>query len=374
MRLPCRSREAAAFWSAPGFREFQWPDNDFDMNVQPSDTGAGNAPSLPDTLTHDSLLDSVAWLCAHYGLGRSHAVLISGLAKYGLLTPSLALEALTQAGLAAKLVERPLMQLPEHLLPAVLLRRNGSACVLLGRRIDDSAERDPQIRYRVMLPELGEAPVECTDAELGDTYSGYALLVKPAAKVDARPDDLPTEPAGHWLLRTLWRYRSYYASAAVGAFLINVLGLASVFFTMNVYDRVVPNQAYVTLWSLAIGVALAMLMEAVSRHVRAHVLDTAGRRPIWCSAACCSGRRWRSGWSIGQRRPAPSRTGCASSNRCGTSRRRRRCRSCPICRSSFCSLAWCSRSATARLDSAPDDSADRRSRRDRAMAARACDA
>ncbi|KKL36701.1 ABC transporter [Burkholderia contaminans FFH2055] len=248
------------------------------MNVQPSDTGAGNAPSLPDTLTHDSLLDSVAWLCAHYGLGRSHAVLISGLAKYGLLTPSLALEALTQAGLAAKLVERPLMQLPEHLLPAVLLRRNGSACVLLGRRIDDSAERDPQIRYRVMLPELGEAPVECTDAELGDTYSGYALLVKPAAKVDARPDDLPTEPAGHWLLRTLWRYRSYYASAAVGAFLINVLGLASVFFTMNVYDRVVPNQAYVTLWSLAIGVALAMLMEAVSRHVRAHVLDTAGKK------------------------------------------------------------------------------------------------
>jgi ATP-binding cassette subfamily C protein LapB len=102
--------------------------------------------------------------------------------------------------------------------------------------------------------------------------------VKPSAKVDARPDDLPVEPAGHWLLRTLWRYRSYYTSAAVGAFLINVLGLASVFFTMNVYDRVVPNQAYVTLWSLAIGVAFAMLMEAVSRHVRAHVLDTAGKK------------------------------------------------------------------------------------------------
>ncbi|WAS54135.1 type I secretion system permease/ATPase [Burkholderia ambifaria] len=248
------------------------------MNARPPETGGGNAPNLPDTLTHDSLLDSVAWLCTHYGLGRSHAVLVSGLAKYGPLTPSQAIEALTQAGLAAKLVERPLTQLPEHLLPAVLLRRNGSACVLLGWRIDDSAEQDARIRYRAVLPELGEGPVECTAAELGETYAGYAMLVKPAAKVDARPDDLPTEPAGHWLLRTLWRYRSYYASAAVGAFLINVLGLASVFFTMNVYDRVVPNQAYVTLWSLAIGVALAMLMEAVSRHVRAHVLDTAGKK------------------------------------------------------------------------------------------------
>ncbi|UEP21320.1 type I secretion system permease/ATPase [Burkholderia ambifaria] len=248
------------------------------MNARPPETGGGNAPNLPDTLTHDSLLDSVAWLCTHYGLGRSHAVLVSGLAKYGPLTPSQAIEALTQAGLAAKLVERPLTQLPEHLLPAVLLRRNGSACVLLGWRIDDSAEQDARIRYRAVLPELGDGPVECTAAELGETYAGYAMLVKPAAKVDARPDDLPTEPAGHWLLRTLWRYRSYYASAAVGAFLINVLGLASVFFTMNVYDRVVPNQAYVTLWSLAIGVALAMLMEAVSRHVRAHVLDTAGKK------------------------------------------------------------------------------------------------
>jgi len=278
MHQPRRSRDIAAFWSAPGFRDFQRPDSDFDMNAQPPDTGGGHAPNLPDILTHDSLLDSVAWLCAHYGFGRSHAVLISGLAKYGPLTPSLALEALTQAGLTAKLVERPLMQLPEHLLPAVLLRRNGSACVLLGSRIEESAEHDAQVRYRVVLPELGKGPVECTAAELGETYSGYALLVKPAAKVDARPDDVPTEPAGHWLLRTLWRYRSYYASAAVGAFLINVLGLASVFFTMNVYDRVVPNQAYVTLWSLAIGVAFAMLMEAVSRHVRAHVLDTAGKK------------------------------------------------------------------------------------------------
>ncbi|HFT8010705.1 TPA: type I secretion system permease/ATPase [Burkholderia cenocepacia] len=248
------------------------------MNTHSPDTGGGNAPNLPEALAHDSLLDSIAWFCAHYGFGRSHAVLTAGLAKYGALTPSLAIEALTHAGFAAKLVARPLAQLPEHLLPVVLLRRNGSACVLLGWRIDEASEHESQILFRVVQPELGEVPVECTEAELSETYSGYAVLVKPAAKVDARPDDLPTEPAGHWLLRTLWRYRSYYASAALGAFLINVLGLASVFFTMNVYDRVVPNQAYVTLWSLAIGVAIAMLMEAVSRHVRAHVLDTAGKK------------------------------------------------------------------------------------------------
>ncbi len=85
-------------------------------------------------------------------------------------------------------------------------------------------------------------------------------------------------PAGHWLLGTLWRYRRYYRSAAIGTVLINVLSLASIFFTMNVYDRVVPNQAFVTLWSLAIGVIIAMLFEAFARYIRSHLIDTAGKK------------------------------------------------------------------------------------------------
>jgi ATP-binding cassette subfamily C protein LapB len=62
--------------------------------------------------------------------------------------------------------------------------------------------------------------------------------------------------------------------------LVNVLALATVFFTMNVYDRVIPNQAFTTLWSLAIGVLVAMIFEAVTRSVRAHLLDTAGKKRI----------------------------------------------------------------------------------------------
>jgi len=57
-----------------------------------------------------------------------------------------------------------------------------------------------------------------------------------------------------------------------------VMVLAGTFFTMNVYDRVVPTQAYPTLWSLAIGTGLAMLFEFATRQMRSHLVDVAGKK------------------------------------------------------------------------------------------------
>ncbi|MGM3276027.1 type I secretion system permease/ATPase [Ralstonia sp. 24A2] len=227
---------------------------------------------------HDGLLDAVLWMCDRYGYGKTPEALLAGLPKAGLLTPSLALDALANAGLTAGLVDRHLQLLPAHVMPMILLHKRAGACILLGRRANPDKEAKSRVLYQVIMSDIGPDPVEYTQEEMNEIYSGYAILVKPAAKVDTRAGEQDPEPAGHWLLRTLWRYRRYYASAALGALLINVLGLASIFFTMNVYDRVVPNQAFVTLWSLAIGVCVAMTFEAISRHVRAHLLDVAGKK------------------------------------------------------------------------------------------------
>ncbi|MGU7816129.1 type I secretion system permease/ATPase [Burkholderia sp. AW49-1] len=226
----------------------------------------------------DGLLDAVLWICERYGCGRTPEALMAGLPKAGVLSPSLALDALANAGLTAGLVDRRVQLLPEHVMPMILLHKRAGGCILLGRRRNPDKEAKSKLLYQVVMPEVGPEPVEYTQEEMDEFYSGYAILVKPAARVDTRAGEQEPEPAGHWLLRTLWRYRRYYASAALGALLINVLGLASIFFTMNVYDRVVPNQAYVTLWSLAIGVGVAMTFEAISRHVRAHLLDVAGKK------------------------------------------------------------------------------------------------
>jgi len=58
----------------------------------------------------------------------------------------------------------------------------------------------------------------------------------------------------------------------------NVLTLASIFFTMNVYNRIVPTQAYASLWTLAIGTTLAIFFEFLMRWFKARLIDIGGKK------------------------------------------------------------------------------------------------
>lgn len=63
----------------------------------------------------------------------------------------------------------------------------------------------------------------------------------------------------------------------ISALFSNVLGLATSLFVMVVYDRVLPNKAVESLYSLAIGVGLAVFLDGVLRKARATIVDRAGR-------------------------------------------------------------------------------------------------
>ena len=65
----------------------------------------------------------------------------------------------------------------------------------------------------------------------------------------------------HWLTSTLKPFWRTYLQVGLAALFINVIALAAPLFTMNVYDRVLPNEAIATLWVLAIGVGLALIFD-----------------------------------------------------------------------------------------------------------------
>ena len=62
--------------------------------------------------------------------------------------------------------------------------------------------------------------------------------------------------------------------------LINFLALVSSLYVMQVYDRVIPNQSYETLWALSIGVFIAIIFELITKLVRGHLTDIAGKKQI----------------------------------------------------------------------------------------------
>jgi len=245
------------------------------------------------TMADDSLLSAVLWLCRHHRIERSRASLLSPLGLASPLTAVTAQQVLREAGFQCSLVRRDPAQILSLLLPVILLLQDGQACVLVGREVrpgvvpgDAAAGQatEATLHFRILLASGDDAaPVErwLDETELRALYSGQVLIAMPVL-ADSADGDSPTDGAaqgeGHWLWQTLRRYVPYYRGAMLAAMLSNVLMLFTGLFTSVVYDRVIPHQAMVTLWALAIGAAMAVAFDLAARQLRSHLIDHAGRK------------------------------------------------------------------------------------------------
>ena len=72
-----------------------------------------------------------------------------------------------------------------------------------------------------------------------------------------------------------WQYKPIFLDGALATLSINLVALATSFFSMQVYDRVIPTQGLHTLWMLSLGVGLAILFEFVLKVVRSRVMEYA---------------------------------------------------------------------------------------------------
>ncbi|RLA34418.1 MAG: type I secretion system permease/ATPase [Gammaproteobacteria bacterium] len=232
-------------------------------------------------MRQDALLDALVVVARLLGRPISGETLRAGLPLVDhRLTVELFPRAAHRAGLSAKLVRRSLDQLPSLLLPAVLLLEDGRTCVLTSR--DDSAGT-----YTVIWPETESGHDTLEQAELQAAYRGYAFLVK-TAYVPDESNGAEKSSDRHWFWGVMRRSWRVYRDVLAASLLVNLFALAMPLYIMNVYDRVVPNQAYETLWVLTIAVGGIFLFEVVMRGLRAYFLDLAARRSEQAlSAAIC---------------------------------------------------------------------------------------
>ncbi len=229
-------------------------------------------------IDHDALLHSLVFLTRHHGRERSADSLLDGMPVEGLIDPDQAVRVMRAAGYNAGLMQRGIGEIHALLLPAILLLKNGDACVLV-RRLPTAAGASPMCE--VVMPGQEFHVCRATEEELGLEYLGFALVATPRpvqATGDAGREQALLDPDGHWLWGTLRRFVPYYRSAMLASLLSNVLMLVSGLVTSVVYDKVIPHQAFVTLWTLAVGAGIALMFDLLSRQLRSHLIDTAGKK------------------------------------------------------------------------------------------------
>jgi ATP-binding cassette subfamily C protein LapB len=248
--------------------------------AQPAGAGASPAPASAGwDLENDALAHALAWLSQHHGRPRSPESLLAGQPVANRLGPDQALRVLREAGFNAGLVQRRVAELSPMLMPAVLLLKEGDACIVVARH-----DGGPGGSYDIVMPGREHHACVASEAELEAEYTGIALVATPQAVGSGSQSErdadqtLARDPARHWLWGTLRRFAPYYRAALLAALLSNVLMIVSGLATSVIFDKVIPHQAWVTLWAVASACVIALVFDLLARQLRAHLIDMAGRK------------------------------------------------------------------------------------------------
>ncbi len=240
---------------------------DFDKDTNPEQWEI-----LHDSDTQDDpLLDCLEILAKIHDRPISRTVLRAGLPLvHNRLTVELVARAARRAGLASRILKRPVTAINALELPAILLLDNRRACVAI------DIDHENQTMH-VIWPE-SQGSKEISFVDLNNRYSGYAIFIKPKYRIDSQSVTHPTDRSKNWFWGTVFSSWRIYRDVIVASFLINIFGLATPIFIINAYDRIIPNAAFETLWVLGGGVAIIYIFELVLRGLRGYFIDSAGKK------------------------------------------------------------------------------------------------
>ena len=181
-----------------------------------------------------------------------------------------------RAGFNTKIVKIKLDEISQLALPCMLLLRTNrskeaNACILNG--FDETREH-----AFVVFPEVGDIVNKVKIEDLKDEYLGFAFFLKKKFRFESKEFKLLDTKKKHWFWGTFDIIKYIYKDVLLASFVINLFVIATPIFTMNVYDRVIPNSAFNTLWIFAIGVATIYVIDIFLKFARTYLLEVAGKK------------------------------------------------------------------------------------------------
>ena len=175
-----------------------------------------------------------------------------------------------QAGLSLKIVDFSPSLLVARRLPLVLQFDDGQIGVLQTLNDDDELgivySGDQGLQSRISRAQLLAS-------------ARKALILRPNQMArDSRVDDYVKPYDKSWFKNIVLRDMRPYGHVMLASLAANVLGLAGVMFSMQVYDRVIPAESMPTLYVLFGGVMLALMFDFILRVMRVRITDLLGKR------------------------------------------------------------------------------------------------
>ncbi len=220
----------------------------------------------------DPLLDCLVQLAKLHDHDISRTALRAGLPlENNCLTVKLVPRAAERAGLSVRGIRRSLHRMSGLELPAILLLKDKRACIAL--EVDVIRKT-----MKVLLPETGMGEEDVSFAELEKFYTGYVFFGRPQYKFKDFNLAESSRLSKNWFWGTLLKSWRIYRDVLIVSFLINLFGLATPFYILNVYDRVLTNEAFETLWVLSTGIMVIYVFDLLMRGLRGYFIDEAGKK------------------------------------------------------------------------------------------------
>ncbi|GHD95141.1 MULTISPECIES: type I secretion system permease/ATPase [Pseudocitrobacter] len=175
-----------------------------------------------------------------------------------------------QGGLSFRLLEANTQTLNSWRLPVVAALNDGELVIV--ERFD--GDSTVEVRFVDDTSHINRLSME----ELLGKIDYLAALRPLSAMRDSRVDNYISRFRPDWLKSLVLQDIRPYGPVMFAAFLVNVLSLGGIVFSMQVYDRVIPAQSYPTLYVLAFGVLLSVIFGFLLRVARGHIMDVLGKR------------------------------------------------------------------------------------------------
>ena len=218
----------------------------------------------------DSLANCLEIISDLLGRPISAVALKSGLPlENNRMEPTHFVRAARRAGISSRIIRKKLQDISVLTLPCVLLLEGDKACIL-------TAVND-QSQFEIIMPETGKGTLKLSFEELSALYSGFAIFSSPLYEYDQRSTDLAIEKPQAWFWGVIYRFWPIYGKVALAALFVNLFAIVTPLYTMNVYDRVVPNNSVDTLIVLSIGIGLVLLFDFILKTLRVYFVDEAGK-------------------------------------------------------------------------------------------------